>query len=338
MKQTKLPSLDGLRGIAILIVIFAHFNNHWHFKFLGLLVNAGIFGVYIFFVLSGFLITTLLLRERDENHNINLSNFYKRRALRIVPLSWFYVIVTILISVIVQKPSLIENFWIPSLYLVNISGIGAVSYNFLHYWSLSAEEQYYLIIPPFMKYKPNQIKIILFIILILTFSVRFLSRYSSSFYISVLIDISRNMDGLLIGSILALFYHTGKIKINQLLLKYRDVINILGLLMLMILNHETNYLILKIFANHTFYSLIIGFIIVLNLQPSEDYSFRFLNSKILSQIGVISYSIYIWQQLFSSDIIPFPTIINFLLTFIVAWLSYHYFEKPFLKLKKRYAT
>lgn len=338
MDQGKLPSLDGLRGIAVIIVILAHFNNHWHFEFLSILVNAGIFGVYIFFVLSGFLITTLLLREKKQHQNISLSKFYKRRILRIVPLSWLYVLVTILISVIAQKPALRENFWIPSLYLVNISGIGALSYNFLHYWSLSAEEQYYLIVPPFMRYRPKQIKVILFILLIFTFSIRFLGHYSSSLFVSVLMDISRNMDGLLIGSILALFYSTGKIKIKQSLLKWRGAINIASLLILILLNHETNYVLLKVFANHTFYSIIIGFVILLNLQVHEDYSFRFLNSKILSQIGVISYSIYIWQQLFSSDIIPFPTPINFLLTFVVAWLSYHYFEKPFLQLKKRYAA
>lgn len=332
----RIASLDGLRAISILIVMLAHFNHFWHLQILEYLVNAGIVGVYIFFVISGFLITTLLISEKNKTDTVNLKKFYLRRILRIVPLSMIYIATIIIISLFLNNPSIRQNSWIPALYLSNITGLGTVSYIFIHYWSLSAEEQYYILIPSFFKLEIKKFKFILIAVFISTFLFRLLSsRFPENNLLQILADITRNLDGLIIGSYLAVIYSENKLPL-KFLLKYKHILNISGFALILFLNHETTVSYLKPFSNHSFYSFIIAILIIINIQPSNDYFYRFLNHKFIVKIGVISYSVYIWQQLFSSSIIPFPSYINFILVFVVALLSYHFLETPFLKIKKKF--
>jgi peptidoglycan/LPS O-acetylase OafA/YrhL len=332
----RIPSLDGLRAISIFIVLLAHFNHFWHFRVLDLLVNAGIAGVYIFFVISGFLITTLLIKEKAKSSSVNLKKFYVRRVLRIVPLSIIYVLAIIIISLFINKPEIRANYWIPALYLSNISGLGAVSYVFVHYWSLSAEEQYYVLIPSFFKLNTSKFKLILLLIFFSSFLFRVLStRFNDVLIFQLLVDITRNLDGLLIGSYLAMVYSENRIPLN-FFKRYKHLINIVGFALILFLNHETDVIYLKIFANHSFYSFIIAILVVNNIQPSTDYFYRFLNHRFVIKIGVISYSIYIWQQLFSSGIIPFPSYVNLALAILMAFISYHFLETPFLKIKDKF--
>lgn len=331
-------SLDGLRGISILIVIFSHFNHLFHFKVLDYLFNAGIVGVYMFFVLSGFLITTLLLKEKAVHNHTNLKKFYLRRFYRIVPLSWLYIIVVFLITTIFKIGFDNGSIVIAALYLVNISSVFSVPYLFIHYWSLSAEEQYYLLVPPIFKFGLKIFKIVLPLILLSTFLFRYLAvKNPDVMLLNVLSDISRNLDGLVIGSIFAVLFYKNKLPIN-FLLKNRVLINSIIFPLLLILNHETSYLFFKIFANHTFYSILIGLVIVINIHPSKDIYFKVFNHKIITEIGILSYSLYIWQQLFSSGLIPVSPYLNLIFLFITAYLSYYYFEKPFLRVKSKYSV
>jgi peptidoglycan/LPS O-acetylase OafA/YrhL len=332
----RIQSLDGLRAISIMIVMLAHFNHFWHLKVLDYLVNAGIVGVYVFFVISGFLITTLLVKEKNKINSVNLKKFYIRRVLRIVPLSMIYILTIIAISLLLSNPSIKQNYWIPALYLSNISGLGVVSYVFIHYWSLSAEEQYYILVPSLFKLNIKKFKIVLILIFMSTFFLRLLSaQFNDIIILSILADVTRNLDGLIIGSYLAIIYSEDKISIKYLL-RYKHLINFTGFALILFLNHETNIIFLKIFANHSFYSFIIAILIITNIQPAHDYFYKFLNHKWVVKIGAISYSIYIWQQLFSSGIIPLPSYVNFVLVFIIAWLSYHFLEMPFLNIKKKF--
>ncbi|HTN20038.1 MAG TPA: acyltransferase [Pelobium sp.] len=332
----RIPSLDGLRAISIFIVILAHFNHFWHLRVLDLLVNAGIVGVYIFFVISGFLITTLLFKEKNKSSSVDLKKFYIRRILRIVPLSIIYVIAIIIISLCIHKPEIRENYWIPALYLSNISGLGTVSYVFIHYWSLSAEEQYYVLIPSFFKLNTKRFKQILILIFLSSFIFRLLnSQFNDIFVLQLFTDITRNLDGLIIGSYLAVVYYENKIPV-EFFTKYKHIINVVGFALILFLNHETDIIYLKIFANHSFYSFIIAVLIIANIQPSNDYFYKFLNHRFIVKIGVISYSIYIWQQLFSSGIIPLPSYVNLALALLTAFVSYYFLETPFLKVKNKF--
>src|SRR5579864_8907010 len=96
MKNERIPSLDGLRAISIALVIFSHLVQ-WKHIAPTYLAGYGLFGVFVFFVLSGYLITNLLLREHERSATVNLKNFYIRRAFRIFPAAFvFLAIATVL--------------------------------------------------------------------------------------------------------------------------------------------------------------------------------------------------------------------------------------------------
>lgn len=139
------PSLDAIRGIAILLVLGLHYGP----------VGFGWIGVQIFFVLSGFLITGILLREREKNLGEYVRRFYIRRALRIFPLYYGFLIVATICYFATNYPKTIEQYW-PYLYsytfnirqLFGITKIDEIQHDpFFHLWSLSVEEQFYLVWP-----------------------------------------------------------------------------------------------------------------------------------------------------------------------------------------------
>lgn len=133
------PGLDGLRGIAVLLVLW----NHTALPYSG---TAGTVGVVAFFVLSGFLITRLLLEEWDRREQVSLSRFYVRRALRLVPAMVVYLALTAVVAVRYGEP-LSQLVW-AGLYLTNIvRSFGEFITLTPHTWSLAMEEQFYLVWP-----------------------------------------------------------------------------------------------------------------------------------------------------------------------------------------------
>jgi peptidoglycan/LPS O-acetylase OafA/YrhL len=179
-----LPELDVLRFFAF----FAVFIHHWIRFFdepgvLGVVGNAGAFGVDLFFTLSGYLITRLLLRERDETGDINLKAFYVRRTLRIWPLYYFSIALAFLISQlptsITSAPPFIANIFQPmppiaylfmATFVYNFNFYGTLLTNPAPFtaqlWSLSVEEQFYLFWPWFARYVPRRRIVIVPILMI----------------------------------------------------------------------------------------------------------------------------------------------------------------------------
>ncbi len=134
-------SLDGLRGIAILLVIVFHFGYF----------GAGWIGVQIFFVLSGYLITSILSAEKEQPVEFYLKRFYWRRSLRIFPLYFGYLLLLALVYAMSGKPTIFAARW-PYLftYTYNYALLLAPfdeSVSFTHFWSLAVEEQFYLCWP-----------------------------------------------------------------------------------------------------------------------------------------------------------------------------------------------
>src|SRR5258706_1008185 len=121
LKNSHLPSLDGLRGISIIVVLIAHFNQHLHEPILGAIFGNGVFGVYIFFVISGFLITTLLLKEKVRTGTISLKKFYIRRFLRIFPVAYLYLFVVLILSYFLHLNVPALSILGAALYLQNFS-------------------------------------------------------------------------------------------------------------------------------------------------------------------------------------------------------------------------
>ena len=137
----RIPSLDGLRAISIILVLLAHLSGTRHFVKSGVFEIYGNVGVRIFFVISGYLITLLLLKEHERTATISLRDFYIRRAYRILPAAYVFMLPVIL-------------WYARSLNRVTI--LAAVTYtsNYIHVgnwilghlWSLSVEEQFYLLL------------------------------------------------------------------------------------------------------------------------------------------------------------------------------------------------
>lgn len=174
-----LPELDVLRFFAFLVVFIHHlpvpFANNFYDRpgVLGIIGSAGAFGVDLFFTLSGYLITRLLVREREETGNINMRAFYARRTLRIWPLYYFSLglgfLLTLLPTSITSAPPLIREIFAPmkpsgyffmAIFLYNFNFYGCVLTNPMSFmsilWTISLEEQFYLFWPWFVRYAPRK--------------------------------------------------------------------------------------------------------------------------------------------------------------------------------------
>jgi peptidoglycan/LPS O-acetylase OafA/YrhL len=150
------PAFDGLRGIAVLVVVATHAIPN--------LPTYGGLGVNIFFVLSGYLITRLLVVEMDRTGTINLGRFYLQRALRLMPPFWAMLLIFLpLILTGHHRISQMQSWAMAATYLMNFNiAFGWTSnYAFVHTWSLAAQEQFYLLWPPALllgaRYRPRLI-------------------------------------------------------------------------------------------------------------------------------------------------------------------------------------
>lgn len=145
----KRPALDGLRGVAILLVLVAHFSNPYS----DLLDGAGAVGVSLFFTLSGFLITALLLEEHARTGRVSLRSFYRRRALRLMPALLTMVLVTLLAQALGRLMYVSGGMTLSALFSVSnlwAAGHGGFHNALGHTWSLGIEEQFYLAWPTLM--------------------------------------------------------------------------------------------------------------------------------------------------------------------------------------------
>ncbi len=172
-----IPSLDGLRGVSILLVLIFHVmlkQDHYIFK--------GDFGVDIFFVISGFIITTLLFKERIKNGSISLKKFYIRRSLKIIPIAYCYLAFVVLLNLyyhftppadILSAGLFIKNTTFIPTRLDRATG---------HFWSLSVEEQFYIVFPFILvKSKKHYLSIILLLLVTIPVLFIFDSRYETEF-------------------------------------------------------------------------------------------------------------------------------------------------------------
>lgn len=154
--------LDGIRAVAVGLVLFSHSVIYDEFTWLEPIgLGAGYAGVALFFVLSGYLITALLLREEDRTGGISLKLFYLRRSLRLFPALWLYLLIVWMIWRVGLLPHHPWHSFVASLlYIRNLVGQG---HETAHLWSLSIEEQFYLLWPlVFVAFpKRNRLRLVL---------------------------------------------------------------------------------------------------------------------------------------------------------------------------------
>ncbi|MCU0239268.1 MAG: acyltransferase, partial [Pyrinomonadaceae bacterium] len=290
--SNRIPSLDGLRTISIAFVIFAHFLHS-----LGIVdnLNLGNLGVRIFFVISGFLITGLLLKELDKTDKINLTKFYFRRTMRIFPPYYFFLFVMLALTLFGYFQISISAFLASFSYLSNY--LDPNGWNLGHTWSLSVEEQFYLLFPSVLLFFGNRkTKIFLFLIIIFSPFIRYFDYISFGQTRWMGFGFHHNMDALGFGCLLALFYT----KLHQNLY-YQQFIKSKVIIIFPIIILSVNLLTERprLFAVAvSIMNLSIAICIDWAVTNYQTIAGKALNSSPMIYLGGMSYSIYLWQQPF----------------------------------------
>lgn len=341
-----LSCLDGLRGFAVLVVIAFHANVPF--------LQGGLIGVDIFFVLSGFLITALLIQEWEQYGKINFKNFYIRRALRLLPalvaLLFIYVIVA---SLFPDNPR--NHILAAFIALVNLTNWArAFDWeipSFLgHTWSLSIEGQFYLLWPPILMILLRYMQSRFLITIIVFSSALFLGLYRV-YMLATGASVSRlyngldtRADSLLLGCVVGIAIASNLIpKDNRILgvIKYASIVSWLGLLVMIVvarleshIMYYYGYFIISIFSGF----IILSFFLYPSLLPR-----KMMNKKWLVWLGRISYGLYLWHypvfrvlQLKVSSSWLLVLIIGGGLSIFIATLSFYFLERPLFQLKSSF--
>jgi peptidoglycan/LPS O-acetylase OafA/YrhL len=363
-------NLDALRFLAFLSVFLFHFFNYISFdcslipilKLIKInLIDKGFLGVNFFFVLSGFLITYLLLNEKGIYGHINIGKFYARRFFRIWPL--FFVVVFLGFFVF---PYLSEHFSSVEIkehilyYFLFINNFDLIYNKFEGFgngllgglWSIAIEEQYYLLWP-FIIYNLKFKSFIIVILLLLVFSLVFRIYYINHDEVLYFHTLSVIND-LLIGSLVAylIFFNY----MLETIIKSLSGIAIAVIYLLGFLYIYFNKSIVEIFIFNYLDRLIISsffVFIILEQVFSEKSFFKLGQIKKFNFLGKISYGLYMLHlisimaiqkinvvfsiSVYGSPIIYFTEMLASLsIAIIISWLSYNYFEKVFLDIKNKF--
>lgn len=310
-------------------------------------MDSGIYGVAIFFAISGFLITYLLRLEKDKNQKIAIKKFYVRRALRLFPLYYTQIIVCLIIYYIFDIEYTLWSLIIYGFYAANIPYIFSGTLPLLgHYWTLAVEEQFYFFWPWLNRFTNKQLLKVCWILLISFVIIRQLLIYSLPDSIVIKMMDHAWFQCMLIGGIFALYY----LDYRPVLLKISEFywlqIICWSLLMISPLNLFREYYTLDM----ELYT-IAGCLILVN-QNSNRVFFNLENS-FFNYTGRLTYGIYIVHNpiiFLCGKLIPWSFIaflpLRYILVFMVvfslstitAHLSYKYLETPFLRLKERKFT
>jgi peptidoglycan/LPS O-acetylase OafA/YrhL len=338
--EHRLPSLDGLRAISILMVILGHLSGTHRFITIDLGIgNYAQLGVRVFFVISGFLITSLLMGEQAAHGRISLKLFYLRRALRILPASYTYLILLCILCMLgtisVPRLDMICAFTYTMNYLPGHA------WQVGHLWSLSVEEQFYLLWPfAFSVLKTRKGAWAAIAAMILAMFARSGARL---FLVGTpyrdLPMFPMVADSLATGCLLAISRPWLESRSWYLRL-IRTLPSVITAALILLLNRLTGYTVLGVLGT-SIINIGIALLIHRSVLCYEDLWGRFLNWRPVVFIGVLSYSIYVWQQLFlnrasSSWMNVFPQ--NLVLAAGAALGSYFMIEKPLLGLRGRLRT
>jgi len=338
-------SLDGLRALAALGVIIAHFftvKNIPEFPVVARFSALGGTGVSLFFVLSGFVITRILLHSRNGQNYF--MSFYVRRILRIFPLYIVsllcYYYIPYLLEIVDSYPPFSQQiyFW---TYLQNF----ARTFNWpsagpTHFWSLSVEEHFYFLWPAIIYFayqrEINTLFYFSFSLLLFPLVLRYI-MLSKGLEIDVFTF--TRLDQLTLGGILAILELKGYL--NKKYFKQYLIVFASGVL-LIILTSVLNEFGKDLFKHNAFGICYFGLIALVVVSSSRSVVTKVLCLPVMQYLGKISYGLYVWHS-FASQLVNIYlrtdyVLINFvfllLLTILISAVSFKFLETPFLKLKK----
>jgi peptidoglycan/LPS O-acetylase OafA/YrhL len=328
-------SLDGLRAISIAMVIWHH-TAPQHVS--GGLLHLGAEGVTLFFAISGFLITTLLLREQDRYKGISLKAFFIRRSLRIMPLYFVVLAGYVVLVFLVERNSVAGQAFFRNLpffasYTSNLFVALESRTIFYFSWSLATEEQFYLVWPLVLIFARERLlaKIILFVLLTLCILLQFLGNNS----------LSRIPISLIGGALLALSLH-GASGFQLVSAAMRPWSTQLGIILALVA-------VLYISPNSGTWVHLLCLGLVAQCVIQEDHiAARLLTWRPIAYLGSISYGMYLLHMLCkhlalkflgaiglsASSFLLFPLTLFF--AAVAGALSFRYFESFFLRYKLRF--
>lgn len=330
--------IDGLRAIAVLAVIL------FHGKFAGF--DGGYIGVDIFFAISGFLITSIIYPQ-ILNSTFSMSEFYKRRARRLLPASLLMVVIITLCFSTIYPSDLYEKvansavasvFFFANIFFWQSSGYFSPSLELqplLHMWSLSLEEQFYFVFPIFLiicaaKLKKYILQIVLFGCIVSLALAVYYAPNSLSFFSFYILPTRFYELGL--GASLAIFLHHKKNNFsNQSWFRKLGIVLILA----SIIFYDSSL------AFPSFYPLlpVIGTLLLLSDNSKDGNIYRILTNPLLVKVGLYSYSLYLWHwpihvylswQFEGLETLEFNAI-YLSLTLVFGIASYYFVEMPLRK-------
>jgi peptidoglycan/LPS O-acetylase OafA/YrhL len=336
LRRREIPGLNGLRAIAVLLVILYH---------AGLPVPGGL-GVLIFFVLSGFLITWLALNEFADTGRMNLRQFYIRRALRIFPAFYTYAGLLLALLLITHKkiiwPQVIASLLYVNNYYQAVSG--DPNSDFSHTWSLGVEEQFYLLWAPCLVLLLRKDHVFLFLPTAITafwgYRYILLALGTRQQYIYAAFD--TRADQLLCGCLFAVVLFEGRWrKLIRILCFPATVGTVAAVLIALSCEEFFKGSTFRDAVSFTVEPPLVAMLIPGLIANARRYPVRILEWKWFSGLGRLSYSMYLYQQLIiwptEKVLREYPSAVkvsvSLLATIIAALLSFNLVEKPFLKLK-----
>lgn len=277
LDQRSLPALDGIRGLAVLLVLAYH----------GYSRIPGSLGVEIFFVLSGFLITKLLLRELATSGDISVKNFYIRRSLRIFPAFYAYMIAVAFIDRV--SPG---YYWSAMTYTINyyVSFHGNQGNTMYHLWSLAVEEQFYLLWPFIFVLFCKRLKTLTWLTAALVVGSQFYKLAIAGHVTGDHIYRSFDTRGpeILMGCLAALLLRNSNRVPSWLLSPWMAALSVAELA---IANARSNE------SSVTYFHLADSAVIVILLLQAIHYAPRILDRNPLKYVGQISYSLYLYHPM-----------------------------------------
>lgn len=346
-----MPGLDGIRAVAVIAIIIYHLNPQW--------LWGGFLGVDTFFVISGYLITSLLLTEYHNTGKIELTSFWLRRVKRLIPAVLFLVMGVLVLTLIfmpteiqkVRADSIAAIFYVSNWWYImqNVDYFEQFSVQPLkHLWSLAIEEQFYLVFPivllsllSFIR-RLKSIRIIFLILLVISMITMMVLYVPNENVARVYFGTDTRIQTLLMGVLLALVWPPFqlKAKVNRKMRMMIDTAGVVGLVILFIcfkFVSETNSILY--YGGFFLISAVTLLVIASSVHPS-GYFAKFLGNKVFTFIGSRSYSLYLWHypiivlihhQFVQGQIPPLVYVVEILLMVLMAEFSYKFIEQPFRK-------
>lgn len=333
------PQLDGLRAIAILLVVIVHIANQ---RFLG-----GWLGVELFFVLSGFLITSLLTQEHDRAKSIAVGNFYMRRVLRLTPAFWVFLVVAVTWEV--THPGATSAYLNYIFYALTFranlyphlppAGVGQL-------WTLSLEDQFYFVWPMILLIslrrggRESAMKVaVTGIVLSIACGIGLVIGHAWIYTIYHCTEV--NIQALFIGCVCGLMFTGGQLDrfATSKVLRVATLVGTAILLLSIVLpSWQTNPWFFT--GPVALYCLMCAVVIAgIVLQPTE-LAARWLSKPLMVWVGKLSYSIYLWHLWVFQVLVNHTAAIGapeeILITLALAIGSYYLIEQPFDRLKTRF--